>query len=124
MFGKKKTLAPHQGVSVLPRATMQVARSSAPVRRARAAVRKAVWSACAIESEHMTSEQQNLDREGIILDLSKRGVRIRFQNKSALPQQVSIRSSRLGIERRAKVVWQDEFDAGLEFVPDRAPHTH
>ena len=58
-------------------------------------------------------------REGIILDVSKTGVRLRFRSRGTLPTIVKIKASRIGLNRFARVVWQSTFDAGLEFNPDR-----
>jgi len=74
--------------------------------------RKGVWCVCAIET------RGGEVREGVIIDISKTGARIRFRSRGTLPQVVRIKASRIGLSRFARVVWQSEFDAGIEFVPD------
>ena len=74
--------------------------------------RKGVWCVCSIET------RGGEVREGVIIDVSKTGARIRFRSRGTLPQVVRIKASRIGLSRFARVVWQSEFDAGLEFVPD------
>lgn len=53
--------------------------------------------------------------EGIVVDHSKSGLRIRFQNHSRLPRYVRVRAPLLGVNRDAEVVWQDKSDAGLTY---------
>ncbi|MFN3213921.1 MAG: PilZ domain-containing protein [Henriciella sp.] len=74
--------------------------------------RKGVWCVCAIET------RGGEVREGVIVDISKTGARIRFRSRGTLPKVVRIKASRIGLARFARVVWQSEFDAGIEFVPD------
>lgn len=81
-----------------------------PRRENRRAPRKGVWCVCNIYS------QSGAVREGIILDVSASGARIRFRNRGTLPPIVKIKASRIGLNRFARVVWQTAFDAGLEFV--------
>lgn len=81
-----------------------------PRRENRRAPRKGIWCVCNIYS------QSGAVREGIILDVSASGARIRFRNRGTLPPIVKIKASRIGLNRFARVVWQTAFDAGLEFV--------
>ena len=76
----------------------------------RGAPRKGVWCVCQV----MTRE--GAIREGIILDVSKTGARIRFRDRGELPDIVKIKASRIGLHRFARVVWQRSPDAGLEFI--------
>lgn len=79
----------------------------------RRAIRKGVWCVCSISFEGGEV------REGIILDLSKTGARIRFRSRGTMPPLVRIKATRIGLNRYARVVWQSAFDAGLDFVPNR-----
>lgn len=81
-----------------------------PRRELRRGVRKGIWCVCSIYFE------SGEVREGIILDVSKTGARIRFRSKGEMPQVVKIKASRIGLNRFARVVWQSTFDAGLEFI--------
>lgn len=80
----------------------------------RKAARKGVWCVCTI---YYTGGEQ---REGIILDVSKTGARIRFRSRGTLPPVVKIKASRIGLNRFARVAWQTTFDAGLEFIANRS----
>ena len=79
----------------------------------RRAIRKGVWCVCAVSFEGGEL------REGIILDISKTGARIRFRSRGTMPPMVRIKATRIGLNRFARVVWQTAFDAGLEFVLHR-----
>lgn len=83
-----------------------------PQKNHRRGPRKGVWCVCVIET------RGGEKREGVIIDISKTGARIRFRSRGTLPDVVRIRASRIGLSRFARVVWQSEFDAGIEFVPD------
>ncbi len=74
------------------------------------------WCVCVVRSLNQNSSQQQLVREGVVLDAGEAGARVRFRSKSKLPGTVSIKASRIGLDRLARVIWQDEFDAGLAFV--------
>lgn len=86
----------------------------APIVRAaveqRRALRKGTWCVCQI----MTRE--GAVREGVILDVSQTGARIRFRDRGELPRIVKIKASRIGLHRFARVVWQRTPDAGIEFI--------
>ncbi len=75
--------------------------------------RKDLWCVCVVETKGGEL------REGVIIDVSKTGARVRFRSRGKLPRIVRIKASRIGLKRFARVVWQSAFDAGLEFVPDR-----
>lgn len=79
--------------------------------------RKGVWCVCAVHLEG------GAIREGIILDVSKSGARIRFRSRGTLPAIVKIKASRIGLNRFARVAWQTTFDAGLEFIVSGAKKT-
>jgi hypothetical protein len=79
--------------------------------------RKGVWCVCSLYSE------DGATWEGIILDVSMSGARIRRRTRGTLPRIVKIKASRIGLNRFARVVWQTTFDAGLEFIalPKKKP---
>ena len=83
-----------------------------PAANNRRGTRKDLWCVCAVESKGGEV------REGVIVDISKSGARIRFRSRGTLPGVVRVKASRIGLKRFARVVWQSTFDAGLEFVPD------
>jgi len=98
----------------LERASSSSTKRPIPVLRPRAEnrgmPRKGVWCVCSVYTEGGAA------REGIILDVSKSGARIRFRNRGTLPEIVKIKASRIGLNRFARVAWQTTFDAGLEFI--------
>ncbi len=54
--------------------------------------------------------------EGIMVDRTDQGARIRFVSHSRLSDTVILRVPRLGWQRKAQVVWQTRGDAGLRFL--------
>jgi len=72
--------------------------------------REDAWAVCRV---HLG---QDAFREGIVLDLSEGGARVRFRTRGSLPPRVRLSCPRLNVNREASVVWQDVFDAGLQFV--------
>lgn len=73
--------------------------------------RKNVWCVCALSTNSENS------REAIIIDVSRTGARVRFRQRCRLPGKVRIKAGRLGLNRMAEVVWQDNYNAGLRFIP-------
>lgn len=51
----------------------------------------------------------------ILRDLSATGARVVFEGEPALSQTVTLRIELTGERRRARVVWQKEREAGLDF---------
>ncbi len=82
----------------------------------RSGERNPKWCVCVVNSLDGTSHQSQIVREGIVLDAGTTGARVRFRSKSKLPNTVSIKASRIGLNRTARVIWQDQFDAGLAFI--------
>lgn len=82
----------------------------------RSSERDPKWCVCVVTSVEQNSEQRQTVREGIILDAGSAGARVRFRSKSRLPGAVTIKASRIGLDRVARVIWQDEFDAGLAYI--------
>lgn len=54
-----------------------------------------------------------------IKDISATGVRIEFYTRGELSQFVTLVEPSLKINRRARVVWQDDGAAGLQFLRDQ-----
>ncbi len=82
----------------------------------RSSERDPKWCVCVVTSVNETTDQRQSVREGIILDLGSAGLRVRFRSKSRLPGTVTVKASRIGLDRLARVIWQDEFDAGLSYI--------
>ncbi len=78
------------------------------------AARKDLWCVCRIISDGGDV------REAVILNVSKSGARLRFRSRVCLPSMVRIKAGRIGLNRMAKVVWQNTYDAGVKFVPSKA----
>lgn len=51
--------------------------------------------------------------EGIIMDKSENGLRLRFRGHETLPTIVHVKSSATGIDTHMRVMWQHQGDAGL-----------
>lgn len=75
----------------------------------RTAPRKDSWAECSLMSA------EGAQWKGVIIDVSRLGARVRFRHRSQLPGRVRIVSPRYKLNRIARVVWQDDSDAGLEF---------
>lgn len=56
-------------------------------------------------------------RSGIALDFSSAGVRVRFPSKERLPSEVYLHARAVGLEGPARVVWQENSEAGLALIP-------
>lgn len=57
-------------------------------------------------------------RKGIVLDYSANGVRLRFPTNEHLPPEVILHAGAVGVEGRARVVWQHNSEVGLALIPD------
>ncbi len=57
-------------------------------------------------------------RKGVVLDHSNTGVRVRFPTNERLPMEVVLNAKAVGIEGRARVVWQEGSEVGLALVKD------
>ena len=69
-----------------------------------------VWCACTVYSDFGST------REGVVLGISDTHARVRFPDRATLSNSIRIKASRIGLNRPARVTWQDEFDAALEFI--------
>ncbi len=54
-------------------------------------------------------------RRGVVMDMSQRGVRIRFTERAGLPDNVQVIVDGMTAPRNATVAWHDSIDAGLRF---------
>ncbi|MEM7768442.1 MAG: PilZ domain-containing protein [Pseudomonadota bacterium] len=54
-------------------------------------------------------------RRGVVMDMSQRGVRIRFTERAGLPERVQVMVDGFSEPRNATVAWHDSIDAGLRF---------
>lgn len=75
--------------------------------------RTATWVDCEINWEGGLS-----GANGILMDISDTGARVRFFHRGFMPVEVRIIAPRLRLNRRARVVRRDETDIGLKFIDD------
>ncbi|MEO1323376.1 MAG: hypothetical protein AAFV59_10255 [Pseudomonadota bacterium] len=54
-------------------------------------------------------------RKAIILDANAFGVRVRSHSRARYSETAVIKAGRLGLHKRATLVWQKGFDAGFRF---------
>jgi hypothetical protein len=79
------------------------------------------------EERHATFQEVLLTLENfhkiraIIVNLSSHGARIHFSTRTELPFRVRFSAPILNRTGWARVVWQADEAAGLEFLPDDAP---
>lgn len=73
--------------------------------------RQSTWSRCVLVWEPSSRE------EGICLDISETGARIRFTHKVYLPERFNFVSSKLGINVPAEYIRHDLYDVVIRFVP-------
>lgn len=57
----------------------------------------------------------------IIVNLSARGARIHFSTRTELPFRIRLSAPVLKLNCWARVVWQQDEAAGLEFLPNDPP---
>ena len=72
--------------------------------------RQSTWSRCVLVWEPASRE------EGICLDISETGARIRFTHKVYLPDRFNFVSSKLGINVPAAFVRHDLYDVIIRFI--------
>ena len=113
LFGAKKPDGPKQGriqQTLAQTATAIAARPNAPnlPRLHRAMVYR----------EAYVIYESGYRRMGIVLDYSANGARLRFPTNERLPPEVILHAGAVGVEGRARVVWQHNSEAGLALIPD------
>lgn len=57
-----------------------------------------------------------LKKQGIVLDLSQCGARLRFVAADCMTEKVRVEIPRLRMKRIARVRWQTRTDLGVEFI--------
>ncbi|MEZ5947200.1 MAG: PilZ domain-containing protein [Hyphomonas sp.] len=55
-------------------------------------------------------------RKGVVLDYSPTGVRLRFPTNERLPEEVHLHAGAVGLDGPARVVWQENSEAGLALI--------
>lgn len=79
------------------------------------------------EERHATFQEVLLTLEdfhkirAIIVNLSARGARIHFSTRTELPFRIRLSAPVLKLNCWARVVWQQDEAAGLEFLPNDPP---
>lgn len=109
-FGKKP------GTPISPERLSAALRNTAPadqpkiIRRTPRADRQATWATCVLVWEPKGRE------EGVCIDISETGARIRFRNKPMIPGKFFFVSAKLGINTPAEFVRQDGYDVAIHFT--------
>ena len=80
----------------------------------RTAERQNIWCECYINSYDDETTLRTV-RRAIVLDANAFGARIRSRSRTTYSQTVVVKAGRLGLHKRARVVWQKGFDTGLKF---------
>lgn len=110
VFGKKP------GTPISPERLSAALRTNAPAdqtkftRRAPRADRQSTWAPCVLVWEPKGRE------EGVCIDISESGARIRFRNKPMIPARFHFVSAKLGINTPAEFVRQDGQDIAIRFT--------
>lgn len=112
MFSKFKKKSNSVNLNRIERSVpVDLRRERAPVFwKKRQSPRKPAWAVCQV----WVSPEEC--REGIIIDISSTGLRVRFDRRSGLPGRVVVKSSRHRLNRMAQTVWQDGSDVGFHFT--------
>ena len=110
MFGKRRNTTARIDIQRAIRMTEAHPGSLAAQRNKRRSERSPRWAECAV------TYPGGYQREGVVLDMSVTGARVRFRTQSSMPQWVLINIAKLNIEQRAEVVWQTDHECGLRFV--------
>ena len=117
MFGKKSNSATRVGTKVdLARIGCDVELSqngTGAVKHARTN-RAETWAICSIRLD------SGEIRDGVIINISKTGARIRLKQRGAVSEQVIFRCPRYRLNRMAEVVWHNGFDIGVRFFEPSA----
>lgn len=110
-FGKKPTPVSKERLSAALRTNVPADQIEPQrARRSPRADRQSTWATCVLVWEPKRRE------EGICIDISESGARIRFRNKVFLPPNFHFVSSKLGINAPAEFVRQDGFDISIRFI--------
>lgn len=106
MFGKKKSK-----LQISTDRIQSAIKQAVPAKRPRSE-RESTWAECEL-SWFGTSGV-----DGILMDLSETGARVRFVHRSAIPRRVRLVAPRLKVDREAEVVRRDDSDVGLRFIDE------
>jgi len=79
------------------------------------AIRKRRWERSNTYKPCTVIYPSGFKRRGVVMDLSNRGVRIRFTERAGLPDNVQVSVDGGSGPRNATVAWTDHIDAGLRF---------
>jgi len=110
MFGRRSKLrVPASQLEKLERQTPVGPLTPARARRQRAE-REAAWAQCRLVWDG------NKSVDGILLDLSDTGARVRFRTRPVIPGTCWLVVPRLRIQRRAEPVRSKDYDVGLRFI--------
>ena len=66
--------------------------------------------------EAIVTTDSGYSRKGIVLDYSDAGLRIRFPNNETMPRVIHVNARSVGISGRAKIVWQNGSEFGLQLI--------
>lgn len=80
------------------------------LRKKRSTPRRDTWHVCEIIYD------TGYRLAGMMVDISATGCRVKFRIRSDIPPEVTVTVPDLQYEQRAKVVWQNTFEAGFLFV--------
>lgn len=73
--------------------------------------RQKAWAPCRL------TWPPNGRADGVCLDASETGARIRFAHKVVVPDRFTLICPRLGLNRTCELSWQDDVDAAVRFIP-------
>jgi hypothetical protein len=114
MFGKKPRIKQGRIDGVLSQHKPPIAHPSPTAIKLSRSERLQAWAPC------MLSWSPNGSAEGICIDHSSSGARIRFVHKLNIPDEFRFVSVRLGISCDAALVRQDGYDAAIKFLSGTA----
>ena len=113
MFGKKNTPVSKERLQAALRGSVPEGAKPPQMqthRRRPRADRQSTWATCVLVWEPKGRE------EGICIDISETGAKIRFSHKVFVPQRFFFVSSKLAINAAAEFVRQDGHDLAIRFV--------
>lgn len=80
----------------------------------RTSERQSTWCECYVYSYDNDTTLRTV-RKAIVLDANAFGARIRSRSRAHYSKTIVVKAGRLGLHKRATVIWQKGFDAGLKF---------
>ena len=109
VFGKKPPAVSQERLSAALRTTVPNEQIKS-TRRAPRANRESTWATCVLVWEPKGRE------EGVCIDISATGARLRFHHKVMLPARFHFVSAKLGINAPAEFIRQDGNDVAIRFT--------